>query len=56
MDYLDYYDNFINDVTNWYLSGKLIYKEEIIAGIENAPDALISMFKGTSHGKILVSF
>ena len=56
MDYLDHYDNFINDVTRWYLSGKLIYKEEIITGIENAPKALLSMFEGTSHGKVLVSF
>ncbi len=55
MDYLDHYENFVNDVTRWYLSGKLIYKEEIITGIENAPKALLSMFEGTSHGKVLVS-
>ena len=55
MDYLDYYDNFIKDVTSWYLSGKLIYKEEIVEGIENAPSALVSLFEGKSHGKVLVS-
>jgi NADPH-dependent curcumin reductase CurA len=55
MDYLDYYDNFIKDVTSWYLSGKLIYKEEIVEGIENAPNALVSLFEGKSHGKVLVS-
>lgn len=55
MDYLDYYDNFIKDVTSWYLSDKLIYKEEIAEGIENAPNALVSLFEGKSHGKVLVS-
>ena len=55
MDYLDYYDNFIKDVTSWYLSDKLIYKEEIVEGIENAPNALVSLFEGKSHGKVLVS-
>lgn len=55
MDYLNYYDNFVNDVTSWYLSNKLIYKEEIFEGIENAPNALISLFEGKSHGKVLVS-
>ncbi len=56
MDYLHFYDDFIKDITDWYLSGQLIYKEEIITGIENAPEALLSMFEGRSHGKILVSF
>lgn len=55
MDYLNYYDNFIKDVTSWYLSDKLIYKEEIVEGIENAPNALVSLFEGKSHGKVLVS-
>jgi len=55
MDYLDSYDSFLRDVTNWYLSEKLTYKEEVVEGLENAPKALISLFEGKSHGRILVS-
>ena len=55
MDYLDSYDSFLRDVTNWYLSKDIIYKEEVVEGLENAPQALISLFEGKSHGKILVS-
>ena len=55
MDYLDYYDNFVQEVTSWYLSNKLIYKEELVDGIENAPNALISLFESKSHGKVLIS-
>ena len=43
----------LRDVTNWYLSGKtIIYKEEIVElALENAPDALISMFEGNISWK-----
>ena len=55
MDYLDFYEDFIKDVTDWYISEKVIYKEQIITGLENAPKALLSLFEGKSHGKVLVS-
>jgi len=35
--------------------GKLQYREEHVAGLENAPRALASLFDGTACGKILVT-
>ncbi|KAG9295276.1 hypothetical protein G9A89_004171 [Geosiphon pyriformis] len=53
-DYFDLYDEFFNTVRNWLLEGKIVYKEDITEGIENAPDVLISVFTGKNFGKAIV--
>jgi len=34
--------------------GSLIHREDVIDGIENAPDALIGILSGRNFGKLLV--
>jgi hypothetical protein len=34
-----YYDDFIRDVSAWIAEGKVKYKEDIVEGLENAPQA-----------------
>jgi NADPH-dependent curcumin reductase CurA len=35
-------------------NGSLVYREDVIDGLENAPDALIGMLSGRNFGKLLV--
>lgn len=41
-------------VAPWFRSGELVFHEDIVIGIENAPAALIGMMKGEAIGKRLV--
>ncbi|KAI8894429.1 hypothetical protein BC833DRAFT_221918 [Globomyces pollinis-pini] len=45
---------FSKDITTWITEGKLKYKEHIIEGIDNAPDAFVGMLKGDNHGKQII--
>jgi NADPH-dependent curcumin reductase CurA len=38
----------------WIAEGKIKWKETIVDGIENAPDAFIGLFKGENFGKMIV--
>ena len=35
-------------------NGSLVYREDVIDGLENAPDALIGILSGRNFGKLLV--
>ena len=53
----DFYDRFpeaMKDLTEWVVSGKIKYKENVIEGLENAPKAFIGLFHGENTGKQLV--
>ena len=53
----DYYDRFpeaMKDLTDWVVSGKIKYRENVIEGLENAPKAFIGLFHGENTGKQLV--
>ena len=41
-------------LTDWVVSGKLKYKEDIVEGFENAPAAFIGLMHGANFGKLLV--
>ena len=43
-----------NRLTDWVVSGRLKYKEDIVQGLENAPSALIGMMHGKNFGKLLI--
>jgi NADPH-dependent curcumin reductase CurA len=46
--------DFLRDVTAWIREGKITYKEDIVAGLENAPRAFLGLFGGANLGKLLV--
>lgn len=54
MDYLDAFDRFVADMAAWRREGRLQFREEIIEGIDRAPDALCALFDGSATGKLLV--
>ncbi len=53
-DYAAMYDAFFANALAWVRDGKLRYREDITEGLENAPQALLSMLSGRNFGKVLV--
>jgi len=49
-----HYKQFQLDVSGWIVDGELRYREDIVAGLENAPEAFFGMLKGKNFGKLLV--
>ncbi len=47
-------DQFLADMRRWLSEGKIVYRETILEGIENAPAALAGLFTGLNTGKMLV--
>ncbi len=53
-DHMNRLGDFLRDCTQWYREGKLRYREDVVAGLENAPQALIGLLKGRNFGKLIV--
>ncbi len=54
MDFLGKVQQAVGDLSQWLLSGKIKYQEDIVEGLENAPTALIRLFESKNLGKQLV--
>jgi hypothetical protein len=46
--------DFQRDVGQWLREGKIKYREDVVEGLEKAPEAFIGMLKGKNFGKLLV--
>jgi NADPH-dependent curcumin reductase CurA len=44
-----------NQLSLWLKEGKLKYKETIVKGFDNLPDALLGLFEGDNIGKMIVA-
>jgi hypothetical protein len=53
-DHLDRMPDFLKDVGAWVREGKIKYREDIVQGLENAPNAFIGLFQGKNFGKLIV--
>ena len=53
-DYVAEYEDGRRQMSEWIKDGKLKYQDDIVDGIENAPEAFIGLFAGTNTGKRLV--
>jgi NADPH-dependent curcumin reductase CurA len=54
MDYMDQRGRALADLQRWVSAGKLKVQEDIIAGLENTPQALIGLLAGENRGKRMV--
>ena len=54
LDYVARYDEALRELAAWIRAGKLHYREEILEGIEHAPDAIAGLYRGENTGKRLI--
>jgi NADPH-dependent curcumin reductase CurA len=54
LDYLDRFPEAQADIAGWLATGEIKSAEHIVAGLENAPDALNLLFTGGNTGKVIV--
>ena len=53
-DYLSRWGEGLRDMAAWLAEGKLKSREHIVEGIEKFPDALLMLFSGANHGKLIL--
>lgn len=46
--------DFLRDVGGWIRDGKIKYREDVVIGLENAPEAFIGLLQGRNFGKLLI--
>lgn len=50
----DHYDRFLEEMGAWVREGRVRYREDVVEGLENAPEAFIGLLRGKNFGKLLV--
>jgi NADPH-dependent curcumin reductase CurA len=53
-DYAHRYNEFATQMTEWLAQGKIQYKEQVVEGFENAPQAFMGLLKGENFGKLVI--
>ena len=54
-DYYDQrYDQFAKDMSGWLSIGQIKYREHLVEGLENAPNAFIGLLEGENFGKLVL--
>ncbi len=54
LDYADRYLEATRELASWYRAGTLVSREDIVDGLESFPDALLRLFRGENHGKLVL--
>jgi hypothetical protein len=53
-DYRDRYPEATRAIAHWIREGKIKYREDIVEGLANAPQAFLGLMQGKNFGKLLV--
>ena len=53
-DYAHRYDEFFSEISSWFAAGRVKYREELVNGLEAAPNAFIGLLEGRNFGKLVV--
>ncbi len=46
---------FLSDMSAWLKEGKIKFREDIVTGLENAPQAFLGLLEGKNFGKVIVN-
>lgn len=53
-DYGHRYPEFAQQMSQWLQQGKIRYREHLVAGLENGPEAFIGLLEGKNFGKLVI--
>jgi NADPH-dependent curcumin reductase CurA len=53
-DYADRFEEFQKAMRSWVRDGRITYREDVVAGLENAPQAFLGLLEGRNFGKLVV--
>ncbi|MCW8347220.1 NADP-dependent oxidoreductase [Vibrio sp. ZSDZ65] len=53
-DYAHRYNEFAQDMTAWLAEGKMQYREHLVDGLEQAPEAFMGLLEGKNFGKLVI--
>jgi NADPH-dependent curcumin reductase len=53
-DYGSHFPEFRKQMKEWFEAGKIKYREDVVSGLENAPEAFMGLLKGKNFGKLVV--
>jgi NADPH-dependent curcumin reductase CurA len=53
-DFAEKEADFRRDVAAWIRDGRIKYREDVVEGLENAPQAFLGLLQGKNFGKLLV--
>ena len=53
-DHVDRMPQFLADCSRWLREGRLKYREDVVEGLDRAPEAFIGLLRGRNLGKLLV--
>ncbi|WP_027162232.1 NADP-dependent oxidoreductase [Mesorhizobium sp. WSM1293] len=53
-EFVDQRPAFYREMAEWISSGRVRYREDIVDGIENAPQAFLGLLEGKNFGKLIV--
>jgi NADPH-dependent curcumin reductase CurA len=53
-EFVDQREVFLKEASAWIRDGKLKYREDIVSGLENAPEAFIGLLEGKNFGKLVI--
>jgi NADPH-dependent curcumin reductase CurA len=53
-DFAAQHADFLRDMSAWVREGKIKYREHIVEGLKNAPEAFIGLLRGENFGKAIV--
>ena len=53
-DFADKHPEGVQQLATWLQEGKLKYKETIVEGFDNIPQAFLDLFEGKNKGKMVV--
>jgi len=53
-DHMARMGDFLRDVSGWLREGKIKYREDVVQGLEKAPQAFLGLLHGKNFGKLVV--
>ncbi|WP_225730243.1 MULTISPECIES: NADP-dependent oxidoreductase [unclassified Nocardia] len=48
------FGDFLRDMSGWVAEGRVRYREDVVEGLPNAPEAFIGMLEGRNFGKLVI--